>query len=436
MSGCQWRSVFEAPPLPTPAPLTGTLPRLPLEEPPAVDAAGSTWLGTAGGGVVRVEQRRFERLRDGPHTVSSMAMAPDGALWVLGDGVLWRQSGGGLVRVLVPDPQLELHTLTVTVDNVVWGVGRKTIGWLHKEQWRSVSPAAAHQERMVDIASDDLGRVWVATERRVLTGGTGGWASLPPLTGRVPGLVTLDELVVPKDGNPVVIGVEGAGQGVMLRHEHGGWALLDHDPQVALTNDSLSLSPEGSVLWMSSLGSVFRGPGLLLETDQLAGPDLGVDGMTTDLVGRVWLGTSRGLAVIDGPQQVHWYQPGKIPELKGAVTHILTQAGGGSLPAPPVLSAKVTGVLTATPDTELSLCDTFSLRYARHPCEHGRLHLRTRTDDQGAFVFDEVPQGVHTLLVGQDGWPSAGRVLCCDEVVDGTLDVGARKPQAHIPEGL
>ncbi len=144
---------------------------LPLEEGPIVALPdGSVWVASRGGDVrlVSSQGRTVRELRV-PAPVMSAALGPDGALWLGGDGAVFRVVGDavdrfgsgedgprGLVRDVVPEPDG-----TAWIGTYGGGMGRLRAGRVVRLSVEQGLP----DNSISRILDDGRGRLWISTNR-------------------------------------------------------------------------------------------------------------------------------------------------------------------------------------------------------------------------------------------------------------------------------
>jgi signal transduction histidine kinase/ligand-binding sensor domain-containing protein len=146
---------------------------LPFDEGPIVsNADGSLWVASRGGSLhlVTPEGSRTRELRL-PAPLMSASLGPDGALWLGGDGEVFRVSAGatsrfgreeGVPRGLVRDVEAEPDG-TVWIGTYGGGVGRLRAGRVARLTVRQGLP----DNSVSDILDDGRGRLWISTNRGV-----------------------------------------------------------------------------------------------------------------------------------------------------------------------------------------------------------------------------------------------------------------------------
>ena len=147
---------------------------LPVEAGPIVAANdGTLWVVSRNGDVRRVSADRVLEQATLPAPLISATLAPDGTLWVGGNGEVFHVVGGGRppVRIGVREgvPRGSVRDMLVDPDGTVWiatyggGLGRWRDGRVTRLTANEGLPDNAHSR----VLDDGRGRLWVATNRGI-----------------------------------------------------------------------------------------------------------------------------------------------------------------------------------------------------------------------------------------------------------------------------
>ena len=266
------------------------------------DREGSLWVGTQGGGLVRLRDAKFTPFGTPEGLVSdkaySVSVAPDGAVWTATKGGVSRVRDGRVVgRVTAADglPNDDVVAVLAARDGAVW-MAPNGAGLC---RYRPARPLDCYGEDdgipygyVSALFEDRAGRLWVGTD-----GGLTRWE------GRrftlVPGGPEAPVLAVAEGaGGALWVGTYGAGEGLQVRRPDGTFARVADADVVSLLK-----RPNGEV-WAGTSGR-----GLLrVRPDGRGGHRVrafGVaEGLPSSIVlavldggdGALWLSTNRGVA--------------------------------------------------------------------------------------------------------------------------------------------
>ncbi len=256
-------------------------------------------------GVSSMDVRRLVLARKGsapaPATaladlVTSVTTGPDGVEWLGGSAGLWRASGGPPVKVPLSGSPAAVSSILCDRDGAVWvGTDVEGLYQLVPRVFRAVTPADGLPGRSAHgLSVDGRGRLWAAF-------GCDGLARLDaPGAG---GQVTV--------WSAATIG--GCPWTVLARPDGGAWVGTFDGPLVTVSPDGTvrpsALPVDGVValfvdregrLWIGSRTKGCARYEALSET-RLVGvgelPSQDVRGFSQDAAGRVWIATSKGVAV-------------------------------------------------------------------------------------------------------------------------------------------
>jgi len=321
------------------------------------DAQGHVWIGTWRDGIVEWDGHEFKRHRILPDTVQALHLDHDGTFWIGTPHGLyrWRHDGSALQRFTTRDG-LSHDSVTAILedgDRNLW-IGTRGGGLNRRRDGRFTSLGT--REGLSDddvrcLLEDREGNLWVGTADglNALSNGRfvtyGAFEGLPDPT--VPS-------VAPASGGGVWIGSssatisrlrggvlthvrlpEGIGrEAVLAMHEDRrgrlwmsiengrifcleGTHLTEHTPRGmdATTKASvISEDDEGPLFYASHFGLSRLQGGKLVPLHRNAPRFPYVHSIYRDAAGKLWLGTSRGLARVDGPEDYVVYRtPDGLP---------------------------------------------------------------------------------------------------------------------------
>jgi diguanylate cyclase (GGDEF)-like protein len=244
---------------------------------------GSLWIGTDGGGVVRMREGKISERIDAAHSnlpndhVRSLVEMPDGTLWVSTTGGLARVRGGKAENVAALAGR-QLRPLLVLGDGSLL-VGTDGAGlWRVRQDGAGAMPIASAgkglgSDRVFTLAPDSAGgAVWVGTSG-------GGLTHLDLRSGATRTLMRRDGL-----HDDVVFHVIDTGSDLWMTSNRGLYRVARDNVLAAMRGEKSDLSGTvyGSVDGMPSPECDAASPAIIRARD-----------------GRLWVATSRGVAIVD-----------------------------------------------------------------------------------------------------------------------------------------
>jgi len=244
---------------------------------------GSLWVGTDGGGVVRMRDGSISEHIDAAHSnlpndhVRSLAEMPDGSLWVSTTGGLARVRGGKAENIAALAGR-QLRPLLALADGSLL-VGTDGAGlWRVGQDGRSAVPIATAgkglgSDRVFTLAPDSAGgAVWIGTSG-------GGLTHLDLRSGATRTLMRRDGL-----HDDVAFHVIDTGTDLWMTSNRGLYRVSRDRVLAAIRGEKSDLSGTvyGSVDGMPSPECDAASPAIIRAHD-----------------GRLWVATSRGVAIVD-----------------------------------------------------------------------------------------------------------------------------------------
>lgn len=297
-------------------------------------------------------------------------------------------------------------------DGGLWVAHFKGVSHYAKGAWKTygselLATGESANELVYNVAVAADGKLWVVTSRSVALFEADKWTVFQKGQGFEEDLF-FNTLTLDATGRPWV----GYSSGVAV-YDNGVWKLIKktgYDSPKAM-----SLDARGQ-LWLGTLSngvSVFNGSTWTnygRETENLSSNQ--VNALAADSQGRVWVGTSYGLSVFNGTQ---WqtYRMDNSDLVDNSVLFVVVAKDGPSLPAPVEKEkASLTGKLEDANNQPLAgmrveicvepLASQFS---GDTPCSDQPFFLSSQTDDQGVFVFENVPAGYYIIVAETTtGW--------------------------------
>ncbi|MCB9791218.1 MAG: hypothetical protein H6741_00670 [Alphaproteobacteria bacterium] len=420
---------------PTPEPTLEPVAEPTPPEPPPKPAAppGPALLQVEGKGVVLIDATGLRRVEGSPDEVDALALAPDGAVWLSAKGALLRAASPGAPFEAVPASggPGRLEDMAFAPDGALWAVSDEALGVFRDGAWakKDLEPGRRFFEN-VAVRAD--GVVFVSDSEVVYEQGAEGWTA-HDIREKVEGLHFLDELVVGPDG--AVYAIWAGEQSGLLRYRDGAWVTAPDAARFDGDNQGLGFTADGQLLTTNYDAELVQGAGA--EAQEISKREAGYEAyeltsFAADANGRLWIGTDKGLVLLDAERKATQWSPGTLPALDAPIQRILVLAGGPPPPAAVGAEGQVKGrlLIEGKPlaDVDVALCSDASLMHRVHPCESAALSLESQTDAEGRFAFEGVPFG-QLDFVYRDGederWSIVIGAGCCRGVRPGELlDIG------------
>ena len=250
-----------------------------------------------------------------------------------------------------------------------------------------------------DVAIDTVGRVWVLTAASVAVFEDNSWTVYQEGQGFEKRFF-FDSLTIDWQNR-----VWAAHSNGLLMFKGGEWTA--YPTADFSTIESLAVDLQGRA-WVGTLSngvSVLERGGWLTydRTNSKLGCDR-VREMFTDAQDRVWIGTRWGLYVLDGSQW-HIFRMENAGLADHDISALAVVAGGPNLPEPqPKPAGSMQGRIAfddATPivnaPVEICVESIGSRFYGETPCSDQPFMRRTETDEDGMFVFHDLPPGFYVI---------------------------------------
>ena len=333
------------------------------------------------------------------------AVCPDGSLAIahgsgisLFDGKDWKQ-------IPATDAYSSPDGLACEADGGLWVAHFKGVSHYAKGQWTTYGSeklgsgeSASELVYAVQVAPD--GKVWVLSARSVALFEKDAWTIFQEGQG-FEGSRFFNALTLDAKGRPWA-----AHSGGVDVFDNGTWH--SYNKTDFNTPESLALDAKGQV-WLGSLsGGAFMFNGNSWAQYNRASESLASDtvrAVAADGSGRVWFGTSYGLTVFDGSTWRTLAMSNSDIGDNDIKFLLLTKDG----PALPALQAKATASLTGKlrdadkkplAGVQVQICvETLGTSFTGDtPCSDQPFFLSTKTDETGAFTFENVPPGYYVIV--------------------------------------
>jgi len=267
------------------------------------------------------------------------------------------------------------------------------------------------------IAMDGQGWVWVSTGSGTAAFNGERWMPFDEGTG-LP-----DEWLT---------GITADGQGrIWVAHPKGislfdgaGWQNYLFDQSIGVDEGALIADEQGRI-WVSTESGVrvlAEGQWAVYNRKNSGLASNHTTAIAIDGYGRIYVGTDYGVSIFDGASWVA-YQEATSGLADNVITGIaISGRGPATLPSPREPSmgnvkgrVLLEGVPLPGARVELCLYLKSFMSFYRSPCEGQPYQASTVTDDEGRFLFAEVPVGSYDYAIfdpeGELRWRSSGRFL-------------------------
>ncbi len=399
--------------LPTPTPTPPSLPGLDaasLPAPAAPTGAGRVCLGFWDQGVACLDESGWQTYSTAnselpTDSVEAGIFCPDGRLAIahykgisLVQDQQWEQipelgEGYGMARYLACDK-----------DGQIWAAHYKGVSRYVSGAWQTyniglLATVELPNEYVNRIFATPDGKIWALTARSVALFADDKWTIFQKGQGlpEAPSALVLDAA-----GRPWIWDRNG-----VAVYDNGSWRHFVASAPVGAAFFSLDargwlwqgVYDMGLAAFDGETWSSYSRETKSLSTDKIYA-------LTTDSLGRVWVGTTYGLSVFDGSQ---WqtYRMDNSDLVDNRIGFIVVERDGPVLPPTADKEAgSVTGKLPLR-GKRVEICaeavdDTF---FGETPCAGQPFSLSTRSDEEGYFVFENVPAGFYYLFgETNNGW--------------------------------
>lgn len=312
------------------------------------DQQNRLWVGTdAGLSLLDRKKGDFQTIPHRPRDLTTLSDAAVLSIWENGNGELWVGTRSGLNRIRFGDEGNEgsIRTFSYQIQQVEYtqGLSIQTIYLDSKgDIWLGtgsgllkVSPDGAQIQAFTESSGAEqvglVNSIYELDEGDLLVAGTAGLRILDPLTGRFKrtpydpndrfGLHDARIKVIVADNlGQIWVGAEA---GSLFRIDPNTKEITSHhvveevNPQSLISDDVLAIYIDRSgLLWASSyLYGVFKldliriSFGIIRRTPAVSGTLLSEDinAIAEDLHGQVWIGTERGLSLMNKSNERHHY---------------------------------------------------------------------------------------------------------------------------------
>jgi hypothetical protein len=357
-------------------------------------------------GIVMLDGGELTKVDGGPtKDVHEISRGADGGMYLLGSEGVMRLDRAKAEPVAGLGPGMaSLAGFAVAKDGTIWGVSDGGVSRWDGATWKTEAKAVLGPDvpGILGVVVDGKDRVWVVSAHAIHLREADRW-------------VTVDASKQ-VESRPHFEGV-GLGSGgvalamtthrlVRLRAPDGLEALA-----IGASNPflgQLGSSATGVLALRTSADMVTRVMPNGAQTHWSARRDFAsslIEDVTPDDLGRLWVATDTGVAILGpGDEKVEW-RSGSVDELVGMVEVIGVAGAGPVLPAHvgPVKKGGLAGRIVRKGKgfarATLEVCPSPSVIFTRTPCADAPTRFSVRTDADGRFAIADVPLGAYGLAV-------------------------------------
>jgi len=377
---------------------------------------GLTVLDDRGWTVLTKEQGVPAGLSEGTHgyNINTYALGVDsqGRIWIahsdglsMFDGQTWTHYPSGWPEEY---PTSMINAIAFDPQGRVWIGQYKQVSVFDGNKWKSYSsdlfgldqPASSSVN---DIAIDQDGRVWVATGSGVAMFDGSMWTSFDENRGmRYDGI---EAIAVGHDGHIWVGHTFGVEVYDGTHWTSYGSLLCDVEVEELFQVQSLAVDAEGRIL-AGTFGAVFTGYLCVFDGQTWIPAAVGgrsVNHIDTDAMGRIWLGTSLGIMVLDGTHWITYIEANSGLAYDDVSALVVVPPGPALLPEQmPRKAGTVSGRVLRGGQPLVGagvyICTIVSYPYYYvTPC--GGMVFNATTDAEGHFRIDNVSIGTYEIVI-------------------------------------
>ncbi|MCO5205145.1 MAG: hypothetical protein M9928_08945 [Anaerolineae bacterium] len=297
-------------------------------------------------------------------------------------------------------------------DGVIWVAHFEGVSRYDGSEWTTfASDLLSSGESATDLVEDVViapdGTVWVATANSVAAYDGSDWTVYQGGQGFDDQLF-IDAIALDSTGLPWIAQGDG-----LLQFDGSQWIVHEH-PSFLVAN-ALAFAPNDAAL-VGTFGDgieVFDGNWQSVSLDN---SDLSIErvqAIAFDDTGRAWIGTTWGLNVVDADNNWTIYRLDNADMVDHNIATVAVLGDGPAVLPQPV--DKGTGRMigrveldgAASADSRVEICvqPLYSSFRGDTPCSDQPLFFQTVTDADGAFAFNDVPEGFYIIVFEtDDGW--------------------------------
>lgn len=402
--------------------------------PPRSREPGPAWFVVEKVGLVKLDAGVFTLVGGTEKFPSAAALAPDGAVWVVGSAV-WRYEGDApkLVGSREEVGGSLLTGVTVGPKGGVWAWGTNVIANYDGARWTTWKGPDFGDKYVFTkgIAVDGEGRAFVADSNRLFVYDGGAWKKIYDGSKLPEGkAINLSAPAIDANGALLIPTFRG-----MMRYADGALALGPRADGFQMGSGGHAFAPDGTFHAVSLAKLLVFGPDAkLVRVFEPAKSDVKAKAfrtVTPDARGRSWMATDNGVVVVNPDNSAVQWEPGTVPALSAQVKDIVVVGAGPELPAEigPVATGTVRGHLfrgdVPAKGVRMELCPRPGMMFHKSPCENAAFVRSATLDDDGGFSFPDVPLNNYGVAAYVDGgWHTTMGAQCAGMKPGETCDLG------------
>ena len=373
-----------------------------------VDLSNVALIGT-GEGFNIIDGQGLSDLKWGSEALDGVVDA-EGKLWYVTDWNIITYDGKSWGTMWLPQGVYTLYAITIDQGGRVWIGHFKGVSVLEGAQWRTYNSdtfgLGQNASLVNDIAIDKQNGVWVATSSGVAVLNGDNWTPYDESSGLTNN--STEAVVVDHQGKVWVahyygVDVFDGNKWVFYGKELGKPAQIEKEQLTGAR--ALAVDGQGTVWVGTSTKGLSYFDGSTWQTydcrEHFYGA--GVNTITCDKQGHVWLGTNFGMTVFDGSTWSHYtkYSSGLLSNTINII--LVTGAGPASLPTAPGLQpgsihGKIKSGDQPLAGAKVVICWATAMFYSgSSPCSGDSYSAMTNAD--GDFEIDGIPPYRYSLAI-------------------------------------
>jgi len=299
---------------------------------PASSGPGAAWFGTKEKGLVRLDSEGFHHVMVGPPHVQQIVPGPPQGLWVLAQYRLFLVTGDKVEPIATDPTWGPIERIASGRKGEVWTVASKRIGRFDGTSWSYLDRAeiAPNRESVTikDMDVDDYGRIYLCSKNSIYVMQDSAWR----------------EVTVELAAKDVLVGLslfQDADAWLLTRQQarHVGRSRWESkfkqvEPpglkRLTVAPDGTWFLEDGLVLLQGEPGSA-PSPRLDLAQDPVRAKRIRSSFVDSSL--RVWMGTDRGLAILEKGGVLTFWPKSAVPLLDSDIRALFVEGSGPRLPS-------------------------------------------------------------------------------------------------------
>ena len=333
--------------------------------------------------------------------IHDIATCPDGSLLIAQISGIQRYDGETFRTYEPSEDVRSLKSVACGADGEFWVAHFRGVSRYDGNTWTTFDAENLNttgDQLVDDVEIDGAGHVWVLTPNAIARFDGSEWTIFEEGSG-LDDNYFLDRLTIAPDGRPWALA-----NSILLQWDGAVWQ--SYESSNRFIGQDLTIASDGTAYVATFADGVYDFDG---TTWGVTSADNGLAADQTeqimlDTTGRIYLATVYGLNVWDGEAWVH-YTMDSAELLSNEISAIaITNGGPATLPIPvDKANGSVIGSIEIdrerATDATVRLCivEIFMLFSDEIPCVDDPWFLTAQTDDNGDFLFEDVPVGVYYL---------------------------------------